>query len=198
MDQDTALVAIDQLVAKEQIRHQMALYARGIDRRDEELLKQVYHQDAFDDHGWGLQASGWEFAALVRPDGNGFPTEWKQTMHLLGQHLIEVDGDDAKSEVYYYSIQISDHDGKEIFLSSAGRYLDVWQRREDGVFKILKRQVTYDWVRTDEVSTPWPGPDPTVPKMFFNGPPMDGAGNHFGVSGPEDVSYGLFPTATQG
>jgi SnoaL-like domain len=184
---------IENLLATEQIRQQMATYARGIDRRDEALLKQAYHEDSFDDHGYGLQASGWIFATLVRPDGLGFPTEWTQTGHFLGQHLIEVDGDKAVSEVYFNSVQISEHDGKQIFLYSAGRYLDEWERREDGVFRIAKRQVIYDYGRTDEVSTPWPGPDHEVPKMFWGGPPIDGSATAFGKNGPEDPSYRLFP-----
>src|ERR1700757_4889986 len=103
MDRDRL---VDDLVAKEQIRQAMARYSRGIDRRDEELLKSVYHHDSVDDHGWGLQAGGWDIAALVRRDGKGFPEEWKQTSHFLGQHLIEVDGDEAVSEVYFVSYNV--------------------------------------------------------------------------------------------
>jgi hypothetical protein len=184
---------LNDLLAKEQIRRQMAVYARGIDRRDEALLRQVYHEDSFDDHGWGLGTSGWTFATLVRRDGQGFPSEWTRTGHFLGQHLIDVDGDRAVSEVYFNSVQISEHDGKEIFLYSAGRYLDEWERREDGVFRISKRQVIYDYSRADEVSTPWPGPDHDVPKMFWGAPALDGSATAFGVGGPKDPSYRLFP-----
>lgn len=185
--------AIDELLAKEQIRHQMALYARGIDRRDENLLREVYHEDSFDDHGYGLQASGWVFATLVRRDGNGFPNEWTQTGHSLGQHLIEVDGDTARSEVYFNSVQVSEHEGAEIFLICAGRYVDEWERREDGIFRIAKRQVIYDYCRTDTVTTPWPGPDPQVPKMFWGGPTVDGSTTAFGTAGQDDPSYRVFP-----
>jgi hypothetical protein len=185
---------IEDLIAKEEIRQQMAIYARGIDRRDEALLRSVYHEDSFDDHGYGLQASGHVFATLVRRDGNGFPNEWTQTGHFLGQHLIEVEGDTAKSEVYFSSVQISEHDGNQVFLYSDGRYIDEWERRKEGVFKIAKRQVIYDHGRTAESSTPWPGPDPQVPKMFWDGPTIDGSATAFGVGGPEDPSYRLFPS----
>jgi hypothetical protein len=186
--------AIHELLAREEIRQQMAVYARGIDRRDEVLLKSVYHEDSFDDHGYGLQAPGWVFATLVRRDGKGFPEEWTTTGHFLGQHLIAVDGDTARSEVHFNSVQISEHDGKQIFLYSAGRYLDEWERRGDSMFKIAKRQVIYDYGRTDEVSTPWPGPDAQVPKMFWGGPTIDGSATAFGVGGPADPSYRLFPS----
>jgi len=181
---------IDDMLGQLEIMGAMARYSRGIDRRDEDLLKTVYHEDSVDDHGWGLSAGGWDVAALVRRDGNGFPDEWKLTTHFLGQQLIEVDGDRAESEVYFISHSIFDHDGKEWDLVSAGRYLDKWERR-DGAFKIARRTVVYDWIRTDPVNTQWPGPDHDVPKMYHGGAALPAEGNAYGTSGPEDPSYAL-------
>jgi hypothetical protein len=181
---------IDEMLAKLDIMEAMARYSRGIDRRDEELLKTVYHEDSQDDHGWGLSAGGWDVAALVRRDGNGFPDEWKQTTHFLGQHLIEVEGDRAESEVYFISHSIFEHDGKDHDLVSAGRYVDKWERR-DGHFKISQRTVIYDWIRTDPANSKWPGPDHDVPKMFHGGAALPTEGNVYGSPGPEDATYQL-------
>jgi hypothetical protein len=181
---------IDEMLAKLDIMEAMARYSRGIDRRDEDLLKTVYHEDSQDDHGWGLSAGGWDVAALVRRDGNGFPDEWKQTTHFLGQHLIEVDGDRAESEVYFISHSIFEHDGKDHDLVSAGRYVDKWERR-DGHFKISQRTVIYDWIRTDPANSKWPGPDHDVPKMFHGGGALPTEGNVYGSPGPEDATYQL-------
>lgn len=184
---------LDELLAKEQIREQMARYSRGIDRRDEEQVRAAYHEDSYDDHGWGLQAGGWDIAALVRRDGKGFPDEWRQTTHFLGQHLIEVDGDSARSEVYFVMWELMDDGaGGDCYQVLGGRYLDRWERREDGVFRISHRRIANDWWRHDLVSTRWPGPNHDVPKMIPGGAPLDDAGNHTGVAGPEDVSYHLF------
>lgn len=185
---------LDELAAKEQIRQAMARYSRGIDRRDEEMLKTVYHEDSTDDHGWGLAAGGWDIAALVRRDGKGFPDEWKLTSHFLGQHLIEVADDDAVSETYFISYNVIEHGGVDYGQISAGRYLDRWERREDGQFRIAHRQVIYDWWRTDINDTPWPGPDHDVPKMFHDGPPLDTSTNVYGRPGPDDTSYELLST----
>jgi hypothetical protein len=181
----------DELLAKEQIRHAMARYSRGVDRRDEQLLLSIYHDDAVDNHGWGLQASGADFAALVRRDGKGFPDEWKQTSHFLGQHLIDVDGDSAVSEVYFISYSVIEHDGQDWGQICGGRYVDEWERRDGEEFKIVSRQVIYDWWRTDVNDTPWPGPDHDVPKMFHGGAPLDTSTNVYGTPGPEDKSYEL-------
>lgn len=183
--------AIEELLAKQQIMDAMARYARGIDRRDEELVRSAYHEDSFDDHGWGLSAGGWDIAALVRRDGNGFPDDWKYTQHFLGQHFIEVDGDTASSEVYFRSTtRVADEEGVDWDMTTDGRYVDQWVRR-DGVFRIINRTVVYDAWRTDVVSTPWPGPDHDVAKMAVGGAPIDVGATTLGTAGPDDPSYAL-------
>jgi len=189
MSDDTFLA---ELRAREEIRDAMARYARGIDRRDEALVRSAYHPDSVDEHGFGLAGSGWDIAALVRRDGNGFPDEVIASTHFLGQHLIEVDGERATSEVYFLATMrsVGGPDGVALDQISAGRYLDRWERR-DGEFKIAQRTVVYDWLRTDPVTTPWPGPDHDVPKMIYGGPELDASGSVYGVAGPEDRSYAL-------
>ncbi len=181
---------IDEMIGKLEIMDAMARYSRGIDRRDEELLRTVYHEDSVDNHGFGLSAGGWDIAALVRRDGKGFPDQWKQTLHFLGQHLIQVDGDRAESEVYFMAHAIYEHDGKDWDQVSAGRYLDTWERR-DGTFRISQRTVVYDWFRTDPINTQWPGPDHDVPKMYHGGEALPANRSVYGSPGAEDPSYSL-------
>lgn len=185
--------ALEELMAKQQIRDAMARYARGIDRRDEALVRSVYHEDSMDSHGFGMDAPGWGVAAMVRRDGNGFPDEWTSTTHLLGQHYIEVDGDTASSEVYFESTaRLRDPDGTEWRLINSGRYLDQWVRRDD-VFRIIRRTVVYDGeVHTEQVGTNWPGPDHDVPKVAWGGQEIPSAGTVWGTGGPDDPSYELF------
>jgi hypothetical protein len=185
--------AIEELMAKQQIRDAMARYARGIDRRDEALVRSAYHEDSTDSHGFGMDAPGWGLAAMVRRDGKGFPNQWTSTTHLLGQHYIEVDGDTAKSEVYFESTaRMQDPDGTEWRLVNSGRYLDQWERR-DNVFRIIRRTVVYDGeVHTEPVRTNWPGPDHKVPKVAWGGPEIQSAGTVWGTSGSDDPSYELF------
>src|SRR6202042_2115375 len=96
-----------------------------------------------------------------------FPA-WKATQHFLGQHLINVDGDVATSEVYFQAVMRYEVEGIDWDFVSVGRYLDRWERR-DSEFKISQRCVVYDWWRTDASPTPWPGPDHSVPKMIHGG-----------------------------
>jgi hypothetical protein len=185
------------LLAKDEIRDAMARYARGIDRRDEALVRSAYHEDSWDNHGWGLEGPGWEIAAMVRPVGGRFP-DWTATQHFLGQHLIDVHGDDATSEVYFQAIMRYAAEGLDWDFVSVGRYLDRWERR-DGAFRIAARHVVYDYWRTDAVQTPWPGPDHDVPKMIHGGDRLN-ASAVMGTSGPDDPSYELLrlPTRASG
>jgi hypothetical protein len=183
--------AIEDLIAKEQIRQAMARYSRGIDRLDEAIVKTVYHDASHDDHGFGMTGAGWDLAALCRRDGTGFPEEWKATTHFLGSHLIEVDGDDAASEVYFLSWSIfDDPDGVEWALVCSGRYVDRWERR-DGEFAVAARTVIYDWFNTEKRSTTWPGPDHDVAKPFHGAAPSDLGETFRGSAGPGDPSYEL-------
>jgi hypothetical protein len=188
-----------ELVAKQQIMDAMARYARGIDRRDEELVKSAYHEDSVDHHGFGNDSSGWGLAAKVRADGTGFPVEWVSTTHMLGQHYIEVDGDTAVSEVYFHSTQwLRDPEGVAWRTISQGRYLDSWERRDDE-FRILERTVVYDGeVHSEPVRTPWVGPDHDVPKGVWGGQPIPEeavASTVFGRTDGEDHSYRLFTSS---
>jgi hypothetical protein len=182
---------LNDLISKEQIRQAMARYARGIDRHDEALVRSAYHEDSYDDHGWGYAGSGWELAAHAGRGPDGLPDVWRTTTHFLGQHLIEVEGDRATSEVYYTSQQIFDDDkGLEWSWEVGGRYLDKWERRDED-FKISKRTVIYDWYRTTPNRTPWPGPDHSIPKLNFGAEPANLSLNTVGTTGPDDPSYAL-------
>jgi hypothetical protein len=187
---------IDELLAKQEIADAMARYARGIDRRDEELVRSAYHEDSVDEHGWGFTGPGWGLAAATRLDGTGFPVDWLTTTHFLGQSHVEVDGDEAASETYFISYtRVKDEQDTPWDVVIAGRYVDRWERREDG-FKVSHRKVVYDWVRTDEVRTMWPGPDPDVAKSEFGGAPIDVSSTIFGKLFPDDPSYQVLSVAT--
>ena len=146
------------------IQDNMARYARGVDRRDWDRVREVFHPDAQDDHG--------EYKGGV----DGF-IEWvtkrhanvAQSMHFLGNCLIEFAGDDtALVETYYIAMQRLEEDAGTAltFLVSGGggtpsgavdvdilgRYIDHFERRE-GAWKVARRVVAFDSIRTHPVSS---------------------------------------------
>ena len=117
--------ALRVLLDKQEIHEVLMRYCRGIDRCDAELLHSVYHPDATDDHGLfkGKAADfiPWALKALVRDEG---------TSHYIANELIEVDGDVAHCESYFFGIhRRQEKDGTTADLVFAGRYADRFERR---------------------------------------------------------------------
>lgn len=133
---------VARLLDREAIRDCLARYCRGIDRRDEAMLRSAYWPDATDQHGaYSGSAEGflqWALAALTRNRGS---------VHTTGTQLIELDGDRAAVETYFMALQRDE--GRDGVLSEValwGRYLDVFEKRHQD-WRIKERTVVYDWMR---------------------------------------------------
>ncbi len=126
-------------------------YCRGIDRRDLALVRSCYHDDAYDDHG-AYAGSLDGFLDFVACEVHA---RFRTTMHKLGQALIEIEGDEALAESYAICHHVATERESE---GSVGRdvddfvmgirYLDRFERRE-GEWRIARRELRWEWVRTD-------------------------------------------------
>ena len=123
----------------------MARYARGVDRGDWSLVLSTYHPDAYDSHGdyrGGMEG----FAAWLDKRLSGVDN----SMHLLGQCLIEFAGPDwAFVETYFVSRRLVPPSEAQraglppdaaISREVAGRYVDQFERRQ-GQWRVLHRVV---------------------------------------------------------
>jgi SnoaL-like protein len=126
------------LAQREAIRDILYTHSRGLDRLDPALLKQAYWPDAEVDYG-AFKGSAHQFAEIISP---ALASQFELTQHLLGQTLIELDGDSANTETYVYARHLLL--GAKQELAFAGRYLDQLQCR-DGRWKISHRRVVMDW-----------------------------------------------------
>jgi hypothetical protein len=142
---------IESLIAKQEIYELSCKYARGLDRLDGALLRSAFFDDAFCEYGFynGPPGGFVDFcmSALESHADNH---------HMLGNALIEVDGDEAFGEIYfqaYHKVPLDDGRGYEDLLIS-GRYLDRYERR-DGVWKIAYRTERNDWSRTMPTHSPY-------------------------------------------
>ena len=138
--------AVRALLDKQEIHEVLMRYCRGIDRCDAELLHSVYHPDATDDHGLfkGKAADfiPWAIKSLARDEN---------TSHYIANELIEVEGDIARCESYFFAVhRRREKDGTTADLTFAGRYVDRFERRQ-GLWKIAHRQVVFDRSRIDPV-----------------------------------------------
>lgn len=138
---------IARLIDEKEIRDVLYRYCRGIDRRDLDLVRSCYHDDATDDHG---SFSGGIDAYLEWVDGLLARYTW--TMHLLGNILVEFPGaepDPAKvgvaaAESYGVALHRSQEDKPYLNLANGFRYLDRFENRGSG-WRIAARVAVSEW-----------------------------------------------------
>ena len=179
---------LDRLQARQEIRDALMAYARGVDRRDSALIRSAYHPDAVDDHGF-FKALGWELADIADTDA-AVATSHSITHHLMLNEYVQLHGDTAESETYFAVHHRFEHDGIEYDMVMRGRYVDRWDRRDGGPFKIAARRLIFDWIHTDPLGGRWPGPDTDVPKWVWGGEDVISTeGVTWGLPTKDDPSY---------
>jgi hypothetical protein len=152
----TEQAAVDELVAKQAIHDVVMRYCRGIDRLDEELVRSVYHPDAYDDHGT-FKGNGWDFASSVIQTLAAVP---QRTMHTICNELVEVDNDVAYGEAYVVAHHLFDDGaGGRTLFSFHGRYVDRFERRDDE-WNIAHRVVVKDWAESRPFTETWADDSP--------------------------------------
>lgn len=135
---------LEKLVAKSEIEDCLKRYARGVDRRDWDMVRGCFHDDATDHHG-EFYGTGEQFIDWVSARHADVPF----SMHYLLNCLVEFTSDHvAAVETYFWAIQRRETiqpDGSvkgtdfEVF----GRYMDRFEKRE-GVWRVAGRKVAYD------------------------------------------------------
>ena len=137
-----------------QEQHQDAIlrYARGADRRDMDLVRSTYHPDAYDDHGDYKGGVDGLIEWIAKRHAN-----ISQSMHFLGNCLIEFLGDDIALVETYFSRRrvtaVTESKSEVIDNEALGRYVDRFERRK-GEWKIAHRVVVYDAVLMPSVPSP--------------------------------------------
>jgi len=85
---------------RDAIQNLLGLYCRAIDRLDVGLLKSIYHPEGVDDHG-AISANAHEFADRVV---ELLRETCVSTLHTVTHSVIDVRGDAATSESYYFAV----------------------------------------------------------------------------------------------
>lgn len=143
-----ARVALEELAARAAIHDVILRYARGVDRRDFELVAACFAPDATVDYGDFFRG---EVGGLIRAMATGLAA-FATTMHLMGNHLVELDGDRATSETYAVAYHRGGSAAKPFDLVMGVRYLDALDRTQGG-WRIIRRGVEHVWRREDAVTS---------------------------------------------
>lgn len=134
---------LQKLIDKDAIRDLVLCYSRAIDRKDVELLRDLYTADATDTHGTtfdGPADAYCDFIAAALP-------YMQYSGHHVCNHLISVEGNEGNGEVYalaYHYIPDQKNPGQWVEDFMAVRYIDNYRRCADGKWRFSKRVVTYD------------------------------------------------------
>lgn len=134
---------VQELIDRMDIQNCINRLARGMDRHDDELMASAYHPDAWDDHGVTAGTAADFIRFLNGSDGEPGNHElvFRNHMHIMGNHLAEIDGDEAHAETYFILIAgYRDGSGSGLW---SGRYIDRLERR-DGRWAISARQVVME------------------------------------------------------
>jgi hypothetical protein len=149
---------LERLLIENRIEQVLRAYCQGVDRRDWEQVRSCYHDDAIDSHGQ-FTGSPDELVCWLQ-DNHVHVTS---SMHMLTNVSIRFDEDDARlagSESYCLSLKEVSSAADDPFLGATGgvgrarrtvacRYIDTFEDRPGVGWRILARQVTFEWVRCE-------------------------------------------------
>lgn len=138
----------EEMADREAIRDCLFRYCRGTDRADADLLRTVYWPGAMDYHT-GFTGTGEEFIEWALPR----LALLEQKVHMIGNILIDLDGDTAKVETYLWSVSVTPGENARKSIV-CGRYLDRFEKRDDE-WRIAERFVIHDWFDDSPSTNDW-------------------------------------------
>ncbi|MFI1294239.1 nuclear transport factor 2 family protein [Streptomyces sp. NPDC020792] len=157
-----------ELKIKDRLHDLEVAYCRGIDRRDPQLLKSIFFEDAFVRLGNMKEGGVDEWVDWIIDD---FKPRFENTTHYLLNEWYKVDGESAEGETHRLSYHRFGDPARELI--AASRTFNRYEER-DGVWKITFREVIRDWIHERPVDQ----------ELFAGGFAME-----LSKPGPEDKSY---------
>ena len=170
--------SLDEIAAREALRRLVTAYSRAVDRRDFDLLRSLYDDEATDTHGQMFEGGRDAYVAFCERALSAY----EATVHYVVSMDFVIDGDRAEGEVHKINYhRTHGPDGYEIVTGS--RSLDHYIRR-DGTWRFLSRQITLDWARKQAV-------DRAAYQDFAASSPL-------GKPGANDLSYHVLKAFPRG
>ncbi len=121
-------------------------YCRAADRRDFVRMRELYHDDAIDDHGEMFCGPVDDYIAWLP----AVMAQFEATVHSISNSLILVDGDRAEGEHHAVAYHRT-HPPAAQEVVIGGRYLDRYERRA-GRWGFVRRALALDWCNVRPVN----------------------------------------------
>ncbi|GAA4488009.1 hypothetical protein GCM10023094_47190 [Rhodococcus olei] len=145
-------MTLDDLLAEREITRALTRIARAMDDRDWAALDDLVLADATADLGTGELRDRAELVTTIR----AFLDECGPTQHLLGNVLVDVDGDTATSRAYVSDLHVGSGDRADLTFRTLGDYHDTWVRHGDAWR--LARRVKHNRGHVGSFAALGPGP----------------------------------------
>ncbi len=117
-----------QLRDERAIERALIRLARAMDDRDWAAMAEILAEDAEGDFGTGRLAGSPAIIEVIR----GFLDRCGPTQHLLGNVIVDVDGDVATSRAYIRDVHLNTSADPSVRFYTIGDYRDTWRRSGDG------------------------------------------------------------------
>jgi hypothetical protein len=165
------------IIEKDAIRDLFYSYCQAIDRQDYVKMRELYHEDARDEHGVNPSGSVDEFLESI----GQFYADALSIQHHVTNLYIKLEGNYAEAEGYVINTNVMPN-AKLVF---GGRYMDKLECR-GGVWKFLHRRLVAEWVDVYENYEDARGLNPATVNMYK------------GKVGESDPSYAYFQLFKRG
>jgi uncharacterized protein (TIGR02246 family) len=139
--EETFMDRMELAADRSELRVLVEKYAFCADRRDREGFAGVFTADGVLATGQSRRFEGRQAIAGVL---DHLDANYPQTMHFVGNHEVEVDGDVARGLVYCHARHVYERDGVKRDTLMVIRYHDSYVRTEIG-WQIKERRLDIDW-----------------------------------------------------
>lgn len=144
---------LETLIAEREITRAIHRFARAMDERDWGALDTVMTEDATADLGMGALRGRANIVAFIR----SFLDECGPTQHLIGNLVVDVDGDRATSRCYVRDMHKGAGSRAHLDFSTLGEYHDRWIRRNGTWWMTHRHKLNHAHLGSIEVLGPGPG-----------------------------------------
>ncbi|MBV6416408.1 MAG: hypothetical protein CMLOHMNK_00969 [Steroidobacteraceae bacterium] len=140
------------LIAEREIARAIHQFARAMDERDWGALDTVMTEDATADLGMGALGGRANIVEFIR----SFLDECGPTQHLIGNLVVDVDGDRATSRCYVRDMHQGAGGKAHLDFSTLGEYHDRWVRRNGKWWMTHRHKLNHAHLGSIEVLGPGP------------------------------------------
>ena len=117
-------MTLNDLLAEREIYRNLVRFAQAMDNRDWQQFNHLTTDNIAADLGVGLKSGRDTMVGTIRRylDGCGV------TQHLLGNVLIDIDGEQASSQAYVCDMHLGKEGNENLTFHTLGLYKDQWQK----------------------------------------------------------------------